>query len=112
MNVPKIVKAEEDINLENPNKLNDLHKAYIKGKRWKCPSSKSPTGAHHWVESKKGHESSEFTCRYCDEIRKMCNTFSGQMGIVAKKLKKGKVIEYRLGDRTGPEQKGDKDGNG
>jgi len=74
------------------NKLNDLHHKYIKGKSWQC-DDRSPTGAHYWIETKKGHESSDFTCQYCGEIRKMCNSFSGQMAIVAKKMKKTKIID-------------------
>jgi hypothetical protein len=93
MKIPVIGKVDEDGKLEIASKLNDLHHKYIKGKSWQC-DDRSPTGAHYWIETKKGHESSDFTCQYCGEIRKMCNTFSGQMAIVAKKMKKAKVLGY------------------
>jgi len=93
MKIPVIERVDEDGKLATANKLNDLHQKYIKGKSWQC-DDRSPTGAHYWIETKKGNESSDFTCQYCGEIRKMCNTFSGQMAIVAKKMKKVKVLGY------------------
>lgn len=99
MSVPKIEEIIKDGESDTPKKLHDLQDKYIKGKSWKCPGEKTPTGAHYWKETKKGQESSDFTCQYCGEIRKMCNTFSGQMAIVAKKMKKAKVIDYTVSNK-------------
>jgi hypothetical protein len=41
-------------------------KEYIASGRWKC--SKSPTGAHWWIEDTSDH--GEFECRFCHRRRK------------------------------------------
>lgn len=72
----------------------DMWQSYLKGKSWRC--KKSPTKAHHWVETTHGGESSIFTCKYCEETRKMRNTWSGVMAEVSKKLKKGRAMDINL----------------
>ena len=50
-------------------------KDYNDSGRWKC--SKSPTGAHHWIEAKVGEaEPGTFVCKYCFEVSKRVITFS------------------------------------
>ena len=41
-------------------------KEYIKSNVWKC--EKSPTGAHHYVESARTH--GVFICKWCGEDRR------------------------------------------
>lgn len=42
---------------------------YYKSGRWKC--SKSPTGAHHWVELTSSRKvSGMWHCKYCNDVTK------------------------------------------
>jgi len=90
-------------------KLGDMWQSYRDGKSWCC--KKSPTKAHYWQETKHGGETSEFTCKYCEATRKMCNTWSGQMSEVAKKLKKQKIFDLNLKNEETQANEGNHENN-
>ena len=67
----------------------DLLERYLRSGSWFCTESPfKEKKAHYWKESKRGAESSTFTCEYCGEVRKLCNSWSGHTEAIAKKLNK------------------------